>query len=68
MTEICTPNHSGVARAFPGGWVAHPEGQNEDRNEEGLRKNLKQMMEILGKMRKVELLPTRDYEGGYAPA
>ena len=23
---------SGVARAFPGGQVAHPEGQNEDEN------------------------------------
>ena len=23
---------SGVARAFPGGRVAHPEGQNEDEN------------------------------------
>ena len=25
------------------------------------------MMEILGKMRKVELLPARDYGAGYAP-
>ena len=24
--------HSGVARAFPGGRVAHPEGQNEEEN------------------------------------
>ena len=25
-------HRSGVARAFPGGRVAHPEGQNEDEN------------------------------------
>ena len=30
---------SGVARAFPGGRVAHPEGQNEEENEKILRKN-----------------------------
>ena len=30
---------SGVARAFPGGRVAHPEVQNEEENEEKLRKN-----------------------------
>ena len=32
---------SGVARAFPGGWVAHPESQNEEENEKSLRKNKK---------------------------
>ena len=32
---------SGVARAFPVGRVAHPEGQNEEENEQGLRKNEK---------------------------
>ena len=31
--------NSGVARAFQGGRVAHPEGQNEDENYENLRKN-----------------------------
>ena len=30
---------SGVARAFPGGRLAHPEVQNEEENEETLRKN-----------------------------
>ena len=30
---------SGVARAFPGGQLAHPEGQNEEENEKSLRKN-----------------------------
>ena len=28
---------SGVARAFPSGRVAHPEGQNEEENEQSLR-------------------------------
>ena len=26
------PADSGVARAFPGGWLAHPKGQNEEEN------------------------------------
>ena len=30
---------SGVARAFSGGRAAHPEDQNEEENEENLRKN-----------------------------
>ena len=30
---------SGVARAFPGGRVSHPKVQNEEENEEKLRKN-----------------------------
>ena len=32
--RICfdTENISGVARAFPGGRLAHPEGQNEEEN------------------------------------
>ena len=33
---------SGVAtRDFPSGWLAHPEDQNENKNEESLRKNKK---------------------------
>ena len=32
---------SGVARAFPGGRVAHPESQNEEEDEKSLRKNKK---------------------------
>ena len=35
--EIC----SGVARAFPGGRVAHPESQNEEENEKSVRKSKK---------------------------
>ena len=30
---------SGIARAFPGGWATHQEDQNEEENEEELRKN-----------------------------
>ena len=30
---------SGVVRAFQGGRAAHPEDQNEEENEENLRKN-----------------------------
>ena len=32
-------NGSSVARAFPGERLAHPEDQNEEENEENLRKN-----------------------------
>ena len=35
MCNVC----SGVARAFPGGQAGHPEDQNEEENEEYLRKN-----------------------------
>ena len=59
---------SGVARAFPGGRVAHPESQNEEENEKSLRKNKKKMIKIWEKnKRTVELLPTRDCEAGYGP-
>ena len=47
-------------RAFPGGRVAHPESQNEDKNEESLRKNYENL-------RKVELLPTWNSDVGYIP-
>ena len=58
---------SGVARAFPGGRVAHPEGQNEEENEKSLRKSKKNWSKFQEKMRKVELLPTLDCEAGYGP-
>ena len=32
---------SGVARAFPGGRLSHPEGQNEEENEKSFRNNKK---------------------------
>ena len=49
-------DHSGVARAFPGGRHAHPEGQNEEENEKSLRKSKKTWSKFEEKMRKVELL------------
>ena len=59
---------SGVARAFQGGRVAHPEDQNEEENEENLRKNERNS----GKMRKywgnILILPTREWEAGYGSA
>ena len=42
--SICEPSgyfstrNNGVARAFPGGQLAHPESQNEEENEKSLRK------------------------------
>ena len=30
--QSITPTDSGVARAFPGGRLAHPEDQNEEEN------------------------------------
>ena len=32
----------GVARAFTGGRLAHPEGQNEEVNEQTMRKNIEE--------------------------
>ena len=39
---------SGVARTYPGGRAANPEDQNEEENQENLRKNER----TYGKMRK----------------
>ena len=58
---------SGVARAFPGGRVAHPERQNEEENKLSLRKNKKTWSKFEERMRKVELLPTWNCEAGYGP-
>ena len=58
---------SGIARAFPGGRLAHLEGQNEEENEWSLRKNKKNCSKFEKKMRKVELSPTRDCDAGYGP-
>ena len=38
--------NSGVARAFPVGRLAHPEDQNEEENEDKLRKNEKNYRKI----------------------
>ena len=43
--EIYQAN-SGVASAFPGGRVAHLEDQNEEKNEEILRKNERKYRKI----------------------
>ena len=59
---------SGVARAFSGGRFAHPEGKNEEENEKKLRKIKKNRSKFEERMRKVEVLPTRDCEAGYGPA
>ena len=58
---------SGVASEFPGGWIAHLEGQNEEENENSLRKICKNLLKFWWKMRKVEILPTGDCEAGYGP-
>ena len=51
---------SGVARAFPGEW---------ERKKVKFQEKLDKLIKIRGKkMRKVELLPTRDCEAGYGPA
>ena len=65
---IWAPSSSGVARAFPGGQLAHPEGQNEEENEKSLRISQKIWSKLEEKMRKVELLPTRNCEAGHGPA
>ena len=66
------PGHPGKLLALMGittarvSRFAHPEGQNEDKNEERLRKSKEKMMEIWGKMRKVQFLPTRNCEASNA--
>ena len=56
-----------VAKAFLGGQVAHPEGQNEEENQKKLRKIKKIWSKYEERMRKLELLPTQDCEAGYGP-
>ena len=67
ISRACFPTSfvSGVARAFPGGRVAHLESQNEEENEKSLRKNKKKLSKFGGKIRKVELLPTQDCEASW---
>ena len=54
----CFIYSSGADRAFPGGWAAHPEDQNEREDEENLRKNERKWGKIL---------PTRGWEASYGP-
>ena len=55
IKAICTG--SGLARAFPGGRVTHPESQNEEENEEILRKNKKKWSKFGGKWGKWNSYP-----------
>ena len=66
-TEISSGLGNSVARAFPGGRVAHPASQNEEENEKNLRKKKKKWSKLGEILRKVELLPTRDCAAGYGP-
>ena len=59
--------YSSVARAFQSGWLAHPEGQNEEENEKMLRKNKLNWLKYEENWGRVENLPTRDCEAGYGP-
>ena len=54
--------HTGVVSGFQSGRLAHPESLNEDENCQR-----KKISKVVGNLRKkVERLPTRDCEAGYA--
>ena len=59
---------SGVARAFSGGRLAHPEGQNEEEISKVWGKIRKIDQSLRKKNEEVELLPTRNCEAGYGLA
>ena len=61
MCIIC----KGVVRTFPGGPVAHLENQNEGRGIQGKFRKYMKMRKNLGN---IVILPTWDYESGYAPS
>ena len=75
----CTPNisssadasvsvsYSGVARAFPGGRAAHPEDQNEEENEEKLRKNERSYRKMRKDWGNHPIFPAREWEASYGP-
>ena len=59
---------SGIARAFSGGQLAlAPGGPKWGQKWGNFVEKSKKIIKILGKMRKVELLPTQDYKDGYTP-
>ena len=58
---------SGVARAFPGGRAAHPEDQNEEENEEKLRKNDRSYRKMRKDWGNHPILPAREWEASYGP-
>ena len=51
------PGTSGVARAFPGGRLAHPKDQSEGENEESLRKKRKTERNLRKKLEKWKSCP-----------
>ena len=55
---------SGVARAFPGGWLALLEGQND---EEKIGKNERKHRKMRKNWGNVLILPTREWEAIYGP-
>ena len=59
---------SGVARAFPGGRAIHLENQNEEENEERLRKSKRTYRKMRKDWGNVLILPTQEWEAGYGPA
>ena len=58
---------STLARVFPCVRLAHPEDQNEEENEENLRKYERNYRKKRKDWRSVLLLPTREWEAGYGP-
>ena len=58
---------SGVARAFLSEQVAHPEDQNEEENEESLRKNERNYRKMKKDWGKCSISPTREWQAGYSP-
>ena len=58
--------HSGVARAFPGGQVAHPENQLWGRKWRKFEEKWEKIQE--NEDRNILILPTWGWEVGYGPA
>ena len=54
-----------TGQASPVGQVVHPQGQNEEDNEKSVSENKKKWSKFEERMKKGEVLPTRDCEAGY---
>ena len=65
-TKILISN-SGIARAFPGGRLAHPDNRNEEENKENLKKNEKNCQKMRKDWGNVLILPNREWKAGYGP-
>ena len=59
---VCGASPQGVARAFPDGWFAHREGQNEKENEINFRKNKRRWL----KFEESGTLAIQNCEAGYS--